>query len=665
VTGFRVLADGFTRAGTLGTADALIESIEPFYLEPKMPLELTSGDEPRIPVALVNNTDQPLEKVRFQWPADVKELKAAPEHAWGLEGITLEPGQRFRELVALKTDGFVGAASLTFSATAAGHADRNTRKVTVKPLGFPAQTTAGGLLQADGSFALTFTIPEDRVARSIHTDIRVFPSPVGNMTAAMGRLIREPSGCFEQTSSTSYPLVMAQQYFTTHQGVDPALIQRSAKTLRKGYDRLVSFECHKRGYEWFGQDPGHEALTAYGLMQFVDMGRVMQVDREMVETTRKWLMNQRDGEGGFNRGRRALHTWVVDKDCSNGYILWSLLATGNRPTELKQEIDHFRAAATESDNSYVVALAANVMHEAGDLAARDAFIDRLYRAQQKDGHIAGATTSIVGSGGKALTIETTALAQLAMLHRDDAPGNVEKAHKWLAEQCEGGRYGSTQSTVLAIKAIVAYDQARARPEAPGHIVMHLDGKPVGKPIAFDAQLTDTIELPDIGDRLEPGEHTIELRMEDGSRMPFAISIAYHRTQPDSSRQCRLRIDTALNRTRMVEGEVTEARVKVRNIGEEAVPTPIAIVGIPAGLEVRHDQLKELRDAGTIASYEVIGREVVLYWRQMNAGQTVELPLSLIAAIPGTYTAPASRAYLYYTDEHKHWTEPLAVTITAR
>jgi hypothetical protein len=69
-------------------------------------------------------------------------------------------------------------------------------------------------------------------------------------------------------------------------------------------------------------------------------------------------------------------------------------------------------------------------------------------------------------------------------------------------------------------------------------------------------------------------------------------------------------------------------------------------------------------AGTIAAYEVKGREVVLYWRVLEAEQRVDLPLSLVAAIPGKYTGPASRAYLYYTDEHKQWVDGLNVEITA-
>jgi alpha-2-macroglobulin-like protein len=33
--------------------------------------------------------------------------------------------------------------------------------------------------------------------------------------------------------------------------------------------------------------------------------------------------------------------------------------------------------------------------------------------------------------------------------------------RWLSSVCDGGRYGSTQDTVLALKAILAYETKRA------------------------------------------------------------------------------------------------------------------------------------------------------------------------------------------------------------
>ena len=106
-------------------------------------------------------------------------------------------------------------------------------------------------------------------------------------------------------------------------------------------------------------------------------------------------------------------------------------------------------------------------------------------------------------------------------------------------------------------------------------------------------------------------------------------------------------------------------MSIANKSDQAIPTPVAIVGIPGGLEVRHDQLKELVKSGKIDAYEVIGREVVLYWRYLKAKDNFDLPLSLVAAVPGSYTGPASRAYLYYTDEYKNWAPGLKVTISRR
>jgi len=76
--------------------------------------------------------------------------------------------------------------------------------------------------------------------------------------------------------------------------------------LARGYQKLTSFEClntganRREGYEWFGGTaPPHEALTAYGLLEFRDMARVRPVDGAMLERTRNYLLAQRDGKGGF------------------------------------------------------------------------------------------------------------------------------------------------------------------------------------------------------------------------------------------------------------------------------------------------------------------------------------------------------------------------------
>ena len=87
-------------------------------------------------------------------------------------------------------------------------------------------------------------------------------------------MLQEPNGCFEQASSTNYPNVMIMQYMEQHDVADAALAGAHEQAARQGLPEARRLRVPKKGYEWFGGDPGHEALTAYGLMQFPDMKKV-------------------------------------------------------------------------------------------------------------------------------------------------------------------------------------------------------------------------------------------------------------------------------------------------------------------------------------------------------------------------------------------------------
>ena len=65
------------------------------------------------------------------------------------------------------------------------------------------------------------------------------------------------------------------------------------------------------------------------------------------------------------------------------------------------------------------------------------------------------------------------------------------------------------------------------------------------------------------------------------------------------------METQLSDTEINEGEPLEMEALITigdTIGNKYAPTPIAIIGIPAGLEERHDQLKELVGADRISAY---------------------------------------------------------------
>jgi len=105
-------------------------------------------------------------------------------------------------------------------------------------------------------------------------------------------------------------------------------------------------------------------------------------------------------------------------------------------------------------------------------------------------------------------------------------------------------------------------------------------------------------------------------------------------------------------------------VTLTNRRAEGVPMTLARIGLPAGLEPREDQLKELKKSGAIDFYETRPREVTLYLRGMAPSSEKRVALDLVAAVPGEFEGPASSAYLYYADDKKTWTAPLRVRIDA-
>jgi hypothetical protein len=657
VTAFRATAEGFAADGTPGAGQVALQSKLPLTIEAHLPVEVTAGDRIRLPITLTNQTEAALDAtLTTAFGTAFKVVSPAPATA-----IKLAPGAKQALFVPLEVVATGGTADVAMKVTARGLADEVTQTIRVVPRGFPFEVSAAGTAiggqVARATLDLTGALPG-----SFAATVTMYPSPLASMTKGMEGMIREPGGCFEQTSSSNYPNVMVLAYMASSDDADPALIERSQAVLDKGYGLLTGYETKQRGYEWFGQTPGHEALTAYGLMEFADMAKVYDVDAQMVERTAAWLMERRDGQGGFSRSSTALDSFGrAGADTTNAYIMWALAEAG-RADGLTAELKVQRALAAATRDPYLLALAANTLQRVsgGDGAAA---AKRLAGLQAKDGSFPGAKESITMSGGASLTIETTALAVLAMLKAGDAyQPQVRAAIDWLNANRGGyGEWSNTQATILGLKALTAYAEASKRMAADGTATLIVNGRPAGT-IAFEAGRKDALTWDDLAGALRPGPNTIELKLDSAASLPYSIAVAYRAAQPQSSPRAAVAVSTQLLQDRVRMGEGVTLRAQIDNRTATGQPMTLARIGIPGGLVFQTWQLKELRDKGLIDFYETGPREVILYWRALPPSAHKQVDLNLLAAVPGTYEAPASSAYLYYTDEDKHWAPALAVTV---
>src|SRR5262249_42338909 len=169
------------------------------------------------------------------------------------------------------------------------------------------------------------------------------------------------------------------------------------------------------------------------------------------------------------RNTRALDTFGrAPEHITNAYIVWSLTETGNE--DLSKEIELLLKGPAGLDDPYFLSLMANSLLNLQGTDRRKQALDLLKTVKAKqaaDGSLNATQTSITCSGGRDLQIETTALAVLAWL-KANQPGDfalpLEKAIKWIGQQRGGyGGFGSTQSTILALKAPIAHNQANKKP----------------------------------------------------------------------------------------------------------------------------------------------------------------------------------------------------------
>ena len=296
-----------------------------------------------------------------------------------------------------------------------------------------------------------------------------------------------------------------------------------------------------------------------------------------------------------------------------------------------------------------------------------ALLDKLASLQQDDGHLVGTNGSITRSGGVSLKMETTALAALAWMNDSKWTANANHAIEWIGNNRQGsGGFGSTQATILALRALVEFAKAHRDAMHDGALVLSHNGEEISR-TEFDSGQMKAIELTVNPDELTPGDNGLTIGLTGENKMPYVLDVNYRTEKPVSANECAMRIETSLSATTVESGDTARAKVQIWNVTGEGQPMTTAIVGLPAGLEPRTEQLKVLQESGKFDYYEIIGRELVFYWRsispKIDAENRIEFELELVAEIPGEYTAPASRVYLYYTSEFKHWTDPLHVEIT--
>lgn len=656
ITSFRTTVEGIGNNGLVGRTEKNFFSQLPFAMTTKIPVEVATEDYVSIPLTLKNNTDGPLGGlITITAPDGLKEIaKLNPVQ-------TIMPGAAKTIYLDYKVLDKIGYGEFTIGFKACGLGDAFTQKIKIAPKGFPVQTSfAGQETEKEYEFEI-----KKLVNGSLKASFSAYPNVVSDLMKGVEGILQEPYGCFEQTSCTAYPNAMVLDYMKNTDSKDNKTLARATDLLDRGYKRLTTFETKEKGYEWFGANPAHEGLTAYGIMEFMDMKKAGQnIDQAMLDRTAKWLLSKKDGNGGFKREQHAYHDFGrISEEILNGYIVYALAEAGY--TDIEKEFNTSFKKAMETKDPYLLAMMANAAYSMKNKAKGDEALAALINKQAKDGSFTGSSHSITYSQGNSLTIETTALSIMAMLKAPaKAASALNNSIQYLTSTRSGsGVFSSTQGTILALKALTEFAKYSKKTTEDGTIVIYIDNKKVAEQ-TYKAGDKGAITM----DGLEKfvngeGKHTMKVKyLGVKTPLPYSVAINWNTSLPNSDAECTIDLKTKLASNTANVGETVRLTTTITNKKDHDVPSTMAIIGIPAGFTAQPWQLKELQEKHVFDYYEIKGNNIAVYYRGMGPKAVKEIHLDLKAEMPGQYDAPASSAYLYYTNEFKTWSATDKVTI---
>lgn len=636
-TTFRVVTEGIGYNGKAGRSEYTYASQNALSVDAKIPPYLTVGDKALVPLVIRNNSDVPQ-----QLSVDVSHSEQLKIGKFTNTRLVL-PDSSCQVLIPLEA---IAALKTSIRFTVG---NGTTKESLVLPIvaadkGFPVINTFSGDKLSTHHINISKMIPGTLTAK-----LKVYRDVEGQLLDGIESMLREPYGCFEQTSSTTYPNVFVLKYLRESGKSNPAIEREALQYIETGYKRLTGFETADNGFEWFGKTPPHEALTAYGLLEFTDMRDILKVNEDMIERTKKFLLSRRDGNGGFKLASGGYDRFASVPDrIANVYIVYALSQAG-MGKEIAKEYAASVNKAIQSDDAYIMAMMALAASNMKDEANYNKLMQLLADNYRKKN--LACETSVVNSRDASLRVETSALYALALM-RERSPNLVfiaELVSSILNQKSYYG-YGSTQATVLALKAVVEYSKLASAVSRNTNIQFVLNTKVV----AEDGDLTAN---------MINGENTFTTNYNKADEsVPYSMEVSYNTFTPPNSDKAVLNISTSLGNNQPKVGETVRMQVLVKNTTAATQPMAIAKIGIPAGLSVQPWQLKEIMEKNHVAYYEIFDNYLVFYWMGFAANETKAVNLDLKAEIPGAYTAKASNCYLYYTPEHKHWNEGLAVEV---
>ena len=664
ITTWRMSMSANSTNGQLGSDTVSIRVFQEFFIDLDLPVALTQKDQLRLPVAVYNYLSKP-QTVRLKIDEQPWfKLQGNPE-----QSITLGANEVKVAYFPI-TAAVIGSHSLTVTAKGTSLSDAIKREIQVIPDGREILGAVNGSLESNVSHEIK--MPGDAVVGGNSLFLKLYPGAFSTIVEGLDSIFQMPNGCFEQTSSTTYPNILVLDYLKTIKKLKPELQMKAEQYINVGYQRLVTFECKSGGFSWFGEEPAHQILTAYGLLEFSDMAKVYDIDAALIPRIQSWLMQKQHANGGWLETGHGIEEGIITRQTgelrSTAYIAWALAESGAIGEPLQKAISFVKQHLGEAKDPYTLAIILNLLTKVEKEGGTTAEVaEKLMGMAKKEGDSAswiGETQTFTGAHGSGADIEATGLAAFALAKWGRNPGFLKQALTYLTKAKDPkGTWNSTQATVWAMKALL-FASSNHGAES-GNIVVKANGQKV-ETVKLTKEDSDVMRQIDLTKYLVRNVCKVELEFDGKESVQFQLSSRHYEPWSAQTQSLPAMEPLALkvdyDKTSLKVNDKAKVTITIKNQSSQNAEMPLIDVGVPPGFEVVSEGLVNAVEMKRISKFTVAARQVILYLTRLKPGETVTVTYEVRAKFPLEARTPQSKAYPYYNPEKVTHHSPTKVLV---
>jgi hypothetical protein len=595
VTMWHVAVIASTADGRVSETETNVKAFQPFQLDLDLPPELTVGDRITLPVPIRNYLNQ-RQTVTVKASTEAGLLvERGPAHS-----VIVEKDSSTNAMVDLRAEEAAEKAKLQVSAVGAAASDAIAKSSVIHPDGERKEKSVTNIL--NGTQGLRIDVPEMAISGSLRAEVKVYPTILARLFEAVQALLERPSGCGEQTISSSYPNLLILKAMKQEGAEDKQIEDRARKNLHIGYERLIGYQSDAGGFEYWHKEQPDAALTAYALRFLKDVKTFVDVDESRIKKAAQWLEKQ----PASDRMMRAYSIQALVELGADKQIL-------ERLTEM--------AKNSQPDDPYAMAAFASAAIDARRPELAESTIRRLSEMAQDEQGAAywamRANTPFHG-WGRSGQVETTGMVLSAFAKWRALPLSsrtiavdplINRGVLFLLRNTDRyGVWGSGQATMRALTALLA---VAGKPDTGEKPVSVLVNGSIVKTILIRAErtLSGPVTL-DISGAIRPGTNEVSLRSADSRPVETQFNAVWYEkwSHPHSAQDFTL--ETKFTNTKVKVNEPVTCTVKVSRPNFRGYGMMIAEVGLPPGAEVDRGSLEA--SLKQVDSYEVAPDHVTFY-----------------------------------------------------